>query len=447
MSRRTTQPMTSPALTGKRADAQRTRNVGRSFEGEEPCAVDNNQVTRARPQRPHLPLLALQVWRHVATTTRRSGDHEEPAATPVAAYSCQGASSRPRGTRRGPACNAARRQVLSVPVAARDSASYGPGDGGFSAEQAAASSSHRGQGEEDEFFPTKRTLRIRRVVSLILVVLLLAAPLTWLILQRSSATNGTVAGSLSASPQPARPTSVPSLSPAQPTFPSARGEETEPLLRQFVTSAGFGGICAVLAAVLTFLYSRAKDRKQHWWENLTWVYDRAVVEKEKRDALPRQAATEALRALLASSSTRRGRAWRRVIRYYGGKPQQSPQEALISALYPAMSTRSPVTAAEPAAATTGPADSDARASATPAGPEPSSPRARGKSVLVEYRQPGAAWSPTAELQSASLLAAELAASGDLRSRGTLAGVYERLALNALAGLAPAFHDELENMIV
>lgn len=303
-----------------------------------------------------------------------------------------------------------------------------------------------GEREHGEPGPSKHAV-VRRCLVSLLLLLIVCAPVTWLLLDRSNSTPLPHAGSnRGTSTQETRPTQAPptlSSPPGQQSAAASTATEgsTPPLWRQFLTSAGFGGTCAVLAAVLTFLYSRSKDRKQHWWDNLTWVYDRAVVEQEKREALPPQAATEALRALLESSTTRFGRARRRVLRYYGATPKQSPQEALISALYPAMSLPSETPTAKVAAVAAA-APGASRVEGKLPLPVPSAPHVRSRSTLIQYRQPDSGWSPDAELRSAAQLAKELGASGDVRSQATLAGVYERLALNALAGLTVA-HPELE----
>jgi hypothetical protein len=63
--------------------------------------------------------------------------------------------------------------------------------------------------------------------------------------------------------------------------------------QRFLTSAGFGGLMAVAAALIAariaarqLRHTKAQQLQERWWDTLTWVYDRAVVEKDKRRALP-----------------------------------------------------------------------------------------------------------------------------------------------------------------
>lgn len=76
---------------------------------------------------------------------------------------------------------------------------------------------------------------------------------------------------------------------------AAPAADRDPFWQRFLTSAGFGGLMALAAALIAARFASAqlrhtKAQQQHerWWETLTWVYDRAVVEKDKRRALPHQ---------------------------------------------------------------------------------------------------------------------------------------------------------------
>lgn len=67
----------------------------------------------------------------------------------------------------------------------------------------------------------------------------------------------------------------------------------EPFWQRFLTSAGFGGVMALGAAAIAariaavqLRHTKSQQRHDRWWDTLTWVYDRAVVEKDKRTALP-----------------------------------------------------------------------------------------------------------------------------------------------------------------
>ena len=67
----------------------------------------------------------------------------------------------------------------------------------------------------------------------------------------------------------------------------------DPFWQRFLTSAGFGGLMALTAALIAariaaqqLRHTKSQQLHERWWTTLTWVYDRAVVEKEKRAALP-----------------------------------------------------------------------------------------------------------------------------------------------------------------
>lgn len=81
---------------------------------------------------------------------------------------------------------------------------------------------------------------------------------------------------------------VPSPSPGPVSLQTA-----DPFWQRFFTSAGFGGLTALAAALiaariamLQLRHTRSQQLQERWWATLTWVYDRAVVEKDKRSALP-----------------------------------------------------------------------------------------------------------------------------------------------------------------
>ena len=73
---------------------------------------------------------------------------------------------------------------------------------------------------------------------------------------------------------------------------------------QFFTSAGFAGAMAVVAAsiasVVAWRQFRGTQRQNEiarWWDTLTWVYDRSIVEKGTKTPLPQTVAVRMLRAL------------------------------------------------------------------------------------------------------------------------------------------------------
>lgn len=74
---------------------------------------------------------------------------------------------------------------------------------------------------------------------------------------------------------------------------SPNGGRGDPFWQRFLTSAGFRGLMALTAALiaariaaLQLRHAKAQQLNERWWSTLTWVYDRAVVERDKRAALP-----------------------------------------------------------------------------------------------------------------------------------------------------------------
>ncbi|MGW4945568.1 hypothetical protein ACWEOZ_28715 [Actinoplanes sp. NPDC004185] len=67
----------------------------------------------------------------------------------------------------------------------------------------------------------------------------------------------------------------------------------DPFWQRFMTSAGFGGLMALAAALVAariaaaqLRHTKSQQQLERWWSTLTWVYDRAIVEQDKRAALP-----------------------------------------------------------------------------------------------------------------------------------------------------------------
>ncbi|WP_433365439.1 hypothetical protein ACQPZX_35830 [Actinoplanes sp. CA-142083] len=67
----------------------------------------------------------------------------------------------------------------------------------------------------------------------------------------------------------------------------------DPFWQRFLTSAGFGGLMALTAALIAariaamqLRHTKSQQQHERWWSTLTWVYDRAVVDGDKRAALP-----------------------------------------------------------------------------------------------------------------------------------------------------------------
>lgn len=116
---------------------------------------------------------------------------------------------------------------------------------------------------------------------------------------------------------PAAGTSDDEQSPAAPTpstSPEVSGDQDSPdygLAERFLTSAGFGGLMAFLAACIAASIAwrqyrlaaaqqaleRERQRADRWWETLTWVYDRTIVEEGKKAPLPDTVTLSLLSAL------------------------------------------------------------------------------------------------------------------------------------------------------
>lgn len=88
----------------------------------------------------------------------------------------------------------------------------------------------------------------------------------------------------------------------------------------FITSPGFGGAAALIAAGVAALvgYSQHRanrDRTDHerWWSTLTWVYDRTVVDNKGRAPLAQSVTVGVLKQLndqvKRHERGRRGRSW------------------------------------------------------------------------------------------------------------------------------------------
>lgn len=113
-----------------------------------------------------------------------------------------------------------------------------------------------------------------------------------------------------------------------------------PLWDRFLTSAGFGGLMAFVAACVAgyfvtrqirhskeqqsenLRHSREQQSENRWWDLLTWVYDRTIVEKDKRQALPYRAAVSILASLDQYTQSKEG-----------GDPLQSHSIAAINKLF------------------------------------------------------------------------------------------------------------------
>lgn len=77
-----------------------------------------------------------------------------------------------------------------------------------------------------------------------------------------------------------------------------------PFLQTFLTSSGFAGCMAVVAASIAagmawrqLSHARAQQEEDRWWETLTWVFDRSVSSSPGSEQLPVGVALPMLQAL------------------------------------------------------------------------------------------------------------------------------------------------------
>ncbi|WP_433232635.1 hypothetical protein ACQP2H_11505 [Micromonospora sp. CA-248260] len=105
------------------------------------------------------------------------------------------------------------------------------------------------------------------------------------------------------------PVGVPSTSPVGVPYPSPTGVINSEhfgadFWERFLTSAGFGGVMAVVAALVAasiammqFRHVKRQHHEERWWETLTWVYDRTIVEEGRKPPLPQRVTLAMLTAL------------------------------------------------------------------------------------------------------------------------------------------------------
>jgi hypothetical protein len=93
---------------------------------------------------------------------------------------------------------------------------------------------------------------------------------------------------------------------------SSGGDPATPLYQRFLTSAGFGGLMAVVAATIAatiafvqFQHTKRKAADDRWWDTLTWVYDRSIVEPGAKPALPQTVTFAMLSALSEEAAPER----------------------------------------------------------------------------------------------------------------------------------------------
>ncbi|WP_369252397.1 hypothetical protein [Geodermatophilus amargosae] len=98
---------------------------------------------------------------------------------------------------------------------------------------------------------------------------------------------------------------TPSTAPTEPSVPD--GWDTflsADFWSRFFTSAGFGGMLALIAAIIAasiayrqLKLARHQQQDDRWWDTLSWVYDRLVVEEGKQKPLPTPVVAAMLSAL------------------------------------------------------------------------------------------------------------------------------------------------------
>jgi hypothetical protein len=89
---------------------------------------------------------------------------------------------------------------------------------------------------------------------------------------------------------------TPTPTPAPPpTSQVSAAAHVQPFWEQFITSAGFGGLMAVVGALVAarfayvqFVHTKSQQKEDRWWDTLTWVYDRTVVADADREPLPQR---------------------------------------------------------------------------------------------------------------------------------------------------------------
>ena len=108
---------------------------------------------------------------------------------------------------------------------------------------------------------------------------------------------------------------------------------------RFLTSAGFGGVMAVVAAVIAgsialaqFRHVKRQHQDDRWWETLTWVYDRTMVEEGKKPPLPQRVTLSMLTALADKVGENRvdrlrGEAISSILTIFDATPQSLDRES------------------------------------------------------------------------------------------------------------------------
>ncbi|WP_336645030.1 hypothetical protein [Microbacterium sp. USHLN186] len=99
-----------------------------------------------------------------------------------------------------------------------------------------------------------------------------------------------------------------------------------PWLTEFLQSAGFGALAAVLAAVIAFIGVRRQTRLDAWWQRAQWALE--LLTRREREASDEVIALAALRVLRTSRLAKREeqRFLRAVVDEYVLSPQE--QDAL-----------------------------------------------------------------------------------------------------------------------
>lgn len=116
----------------------------------------------------------------------------------------------------------------------------------------------------------------------------------------------------------------------------------------FLISPGFGGLSAVMAAIIAAIVASRRDRhhkeaaaRQAWWGTLTWIYDRTVVGSGDRRPLSPAVVVGVLQALdtQITEASRRGGTWAAeahavaaLVEEYRGLPELQAYSAPLDAL-------------------------------------------------------------------------------------------------------------------
>ncbi len=127
-------------------------------------------------------------------------------------------------------------------------------------------------------------------------------------------------------------------------------QDLPPFRERFLTSAGFGGLMAVVAATIAatiayiqFRQSKRQAADDRWWETLTWVYDRSIVATDTVPPLPQTVTFSMLSALHEEAAPRkqgrlRGETITAILNMFEGAATPMPEASGNSRQHPSAGT-------------------------------------------------------------------------------------------------------------